>query len=202
MEIMNKTTNSKLLFSLGQTVATPGALELLEENGHTPSAFIARHHAGDWGDALCDEDKRANDAALKDGNRSQYATRRSIHPSYLGCRCADQRGCPNAGGNMTADEVSESQRVSKMHSGILQKLLGDRSGQNLDVTHDMFDSLGRTVLDLPLLPVDVEFSTALAALVGLLAKRIVDLECERYLAVRTFHICLTEYATWDTELVD
>jgi hypothetical protein len=68
MEIMIKTTNSKPLFSLGQTVATPGALELLEENGQTPSEFIAQHHSGQWGD-LDEEDKRANDAALKDGSR-------------------------------------------------------------------------------------------------------------------------------------
>ena len=68
MEIMNKTTNNKLLFSLGQTVATPGALELLEENGRSPSEFLARHHRGEWGD-LDDEDKQANALALKDGSR-------------------------------------------------------------------------------------------------------------------------------------
>ena len=68
MEIMNKTTNSKPLFSLGQTVAKPGALELLEENGQTPSELISQHHSGQWGD-LDEEDKQANDAALKDGSR-------------------------------------------------------------------------------------------------------------------------------------
>ena len=66
---MNTTSSKKSLFPLGSVVATPGALELLEENGQTPSVFIARHHSGDWGDALCDEDKQANDAALKDGSR-------------------------------------------------------------------------------------------------------------------------------------
>jgi hypothetical protein len=63
------TTSKKPLFALGQVVATPGALELLESAEKAPSHFIARHHAGNWGDALCDEDKQLNDAALKDGSR-------------------------------------------------------------------------------------------------------------------------------------
>ena len=66
---MNTTSNSKPLFRLGQTVATPGALALLEKNGQTPAEFIARHQFGDWGDALCEEDQKLNDAALKDGSR-------------------------------------------------------------------------------------------------------------------------------------
>ncbi len=66
-EIM-KTTNNKPLFPLGQTVATPGALELLETIGRTPSEFISKHQSGDWGD-LCDEDRQTNDAALKHGSR-------------------------------------------------------------------------------------------------------------------------------------
>ena len=64
-----KTTNNKPLFPLGQTVATPGALELLETIGRTPSEYLARHHVGDWGDALCEEDKQANNDALKHGSR-------------------------------------------------------------------------------------------------------------------------------------
>ena len=56
------------LFSLGQIVATPGALEALESAGHTASEFIARHALGDWGD-LCSEDKAANDEALENGLR-------------------------------------------------------------------------------------------------------------------------------------
>jgi hypothetical protein len=65
---MNNTSN-KPLFQLGQIVATPGALELLESAEQAPSEFIAKHVSGDWGDALCDEDKQLNDAALKDGSR-------------------------------------------------------------------------------------------------------------------------------------
>jgi len=63
------TTSKKPLFALGQVVATPGALELLENQGQAPSQFVARHHCGDWGDELCDEDRELNDAALKDGSR-------------------------------------------------------------------------------------------------------------------------------------
>jgi hypothetical protein len=62
---MNNTSN-KPLFQLGQIVATPGALELLESKA--PNEFIARHVSGDWGD-LCDEDRQANNEALKDGSR-------------------------------------------------------------------------------------------------------------------------------------
>ena len=62
-------TSKKPLFALGQIVATPGLLELLESTGKAPSEFIAKHASGDWGDALCDEDKQLNDAALKEQSR-------------------------------------------------------------------------------------------------------------------------------------
>jgi hypothetical protein len=63
------TTSNKPLFALGQVVATPGALELLESAGKAPSQFIAKHHAGNWGDDLCEEDRGLNDAAIHDGSR-------------------------------------------------------------------------------------------------------------------------------------
>ena len=53
----------KPLFTLGQTVATPGALEALTQSNQTPIEFLARHLRGDWGE-LCDDDKVANDNAL------------------------------------------------------------------------------------------------------------------------------------------
>jgi hypothetical protein len=55
-------------FALGQIVATPGALRALEEAGQSPSEFLRRHADGDWG-TVCQDDKAANDAALKDGSR-------------------------------------------------------------------------------------------------------------------------------------
>ena len=56
------------LFSPGQIVATPGALALLERLQMSPTEFLLRHLRGDWGD-LCQEDRQANDAALRDGDR-------------------------------------------------------------------------------------------------------------------------------------
>jgi len=58
----------KSLFPLGQVVATPGAISLLEDNGLNPSDFITRHITGDFGD-LCPEDKQVNQDALVDGTR-------------------------------------------------------------------------------------------------------------------------------------
>jgi hypothetical protein len=58
----------KPIFPLGQVVATPGALSLLEDNGLNPSDYLTRHITGDFGD-LCAEDKQANQEALVDGTR-------------------------------------------------------------------------------------------------------------------------------------
>ena len=54
---------SKPRFSLGQIVATPGALSAIADAGQQPAEFLARHQRGDWGDLDAD-DKRANDAAI------------------------------------------------------------------------------------------------------------------------------------------
>ena len=51
-------------FPLGTTVATPAAMAL----GIDLASYMRRHHCGDWGD-LCDEDKQANEEALKLGLR-------------------------------------------------------------------------------------------------------------------------------------
>ena len=60
-------------FSLGQTVATPNALDQL-----TPDDVLCglqRHQSGDWGD-VCEDDKKENDLALENGIRlfSVYRT--------------------------------------------------------------------------------------------------------------------------------
>jgi hypothetical protein len=62
-------------FKLGQIVATPAALEAIEEAGQTPDFFLDKHVQGDWGQ-VCAEDKRLNDAALLDEGRilSAYKT--------------------------------------------------------------------------------------------------------------------------------
>ena len=62
-------------FSLGQVVATPGALEALAEAGQTPEFFLEMHVAGNWGNVDA-EDRDANDQALVNGGRilSAYRT--------------------------------------------------------------------------------------------------------------------------------
>jgi hypothetical protein len=55
-------------FQLGQIVATPGALKLLEKTGFSAAALIGRHVHGDDGD-LCAEDAELNRHALIDGSR-------------------------------------------------------------------------------------------------------------------------------------
>mgnify|MGYP000024874680 CR=1 FL=1 len=55
-------------FDLGQTVATPGALEALQRNNSSGLEYLRRHASGDWG-IVCEEDKQINEQALKTGAR-------------------------------------------------------------------------------------------------------------------------------------
>ncbi|WP_084651996.1 type I restriction endonuclease subunit M [Ottowia thiooxydans] len=55
-------------FQLGQCVATPGALALLEKTGFSAAFLINRHLHSSWGD-VCKEDAELNEMALKDGSR-------------------------------------------------------------------------------------------------------------------------------------
>ena len=57
--------NDTPLFPLGQLVATPGALAATGENA---AEFLRRHQAGDYG-CVDDDDKRANEAAVRCGER-------------------------------------------------------------------------------------------------------------------------------------
>ena len=65
----------RVKFPLGRTVATPTALEALEESGQSPAFFLDQHIQGDWGD-VCEEVQLLNDQALLDGSRllSSYRT--------------------------------------------------------------------------------------------------------------------------------
>ena len=62
------------LFALGQVLATPGALALLETHQLTALPFVLRHVSCDWGD-ICAEDRQSNADALQHGYRlmSVYA---------------------------------------------------------------------------------------------------------------------------------
>jgi hypothetical protein len=69
----------RIKFQLGRLVATPGALEALEESSQSALDFVQRHQAGDWGQ--CDkEDAEANDVALTSGGRifSVYKTLKGV----------------------------------------------------------------------------------------------------------------------------
>lgn len=68
--------NHRPLFPLGQIVATPGSLAAMQDGGHSPIEFLARHAQGDWGEVGA-EDKSLNDEAVKDGSRilSAYRTK-------------------------------------------------------------------------------------------------------------------------------
>jgi hypothetical protein len=70
---------ARSLFSLGQIVATPGALAALEESSEMPWSFLRRHLSGDWG-SVCHQDKAANRHALVTGERllSAYHTSRGV----------------------------------------------------------------------------------------------------------------------------
>jgi hypothetical protein len=62
-------------FDLGQIVATPGALAVLEKAGQGPGEFLTRHSNREWGD-LSDEDRKENNYSLGHGFRlvSSYRT--------------------------------------------------------------------------------------------------------------------------------
>jgi hypothetical protein len=62
-------------FRLGRLVATPGAIEALEESGQTFGFFMERHLFGDWGE-VDEQDWQLNDQALKGVSRilSAYCT--------------------------------------------------------------------------------------------------------------------------------
>ena len=69
------TTATKPKVAPGVLLATPGATEAFERNGQTPFEFLQRHINGDWGEALCQEDRLLNDQALIDGSRLLSAYR-------------------------------------------------------------------------------------------------------------------------------
>ena len=74
-ENLMQQTERKPLFDLGQLVATPGALAVLEKAGQNPMEFLWRHVTGDWGE-IPEEDKKENQFSLEQGFRllSSYRT--------------------------------------------------------------------------------------------------------------------------------
>jgi hypothetical protein len=54
----------RALFALGQIMATPGAVEIMDTQGIVWLELAHRHVAGDWGD-LDDQDKQDNDLSVQ-----------------------------------------------------------------------------------------------------------------------------------------
>lgn len=55
-------------FELGRVFVTTGAEALLDRTGQDKETLLRRHQSGDWGE-LGDEDRQANDDALRHGGR-------------------------------------------------------------------------------------------------------------------------------------
>jgi hypothetical protein len=56
-------------FSLGEIVATPGAIELLKQAEKAPAEYLLRHVQGDWGEDLPEEDIQENEFSVEHGFR-------------------------------------------------------------------------------------------------------------------------------------
>lgn len=63
---------NKPRFGLGQVVATPGALDALEQAGEMAFGYLQRHSAGDWGD-VPEEDKASNEEDIARGQGAMSA---------------------------------------------------------------------------------------------------------------------------------
>ncbi len=50
-------------FSLGQCVATPGALNAFQRTGENVVKYLARHQSGDWGE-VDEQDTHENDISV------------------------------------------------------------------------------------------------------------------------------------------
>ena len=66
-------------FHLGQTVATPNALDQLTQDDVL--CGLQRHQSGDWGD-VCEDDKKENDLALENGIRLFSVYRTPTHKKF------------------------------------------------------------------------------------------------------------------------
>jgi len=55
-------------FELGECYITPGASHIFGGLGISPQILLAQHRSGDWR-VIDNEDRRANERALRDGSR-------------------------------------------------------------------------------------------------------------------------------------
>ena len=61
------------LFSLGQVVATPAALALIQGHGASVPELLHRHLTGDWQE-MCKSDRDANLAAVLEGETRVFSS--------------------------------------------------------------------------------------------------------------------------------
>jgi hypothetical protein len=57
-----------MLFRLGRVVATPGAIQAMQENGIDAWSLLSRHANGDWG-CIPDADRQENERSIEFGYR-------------------------------------------------------------------------------------------------------------------------------------
>ena len=83
-------------FQPSQFVATHGAIEVIEQASPDKGGFIQslikRHICGDWGDS-CEEDKKSNDEALKNGDRLMSVFESPNHATLWVITEADRSVC-------------------------------------------------------------------------------------------------------------
>lgn len=72
-------------FELGQTVATPAAIEVLGRHGRSPMEFLLRHASGDWGD-LDASDRKTNNAATDPKNPGRILSSCHLMTSVMATR--------------------------------------------------------------------------------------------------------------------
>ena len=94
-DIQNVKPNSPPLFALGNVVATPAALALMEKNGVAAITLLCRHQHGDWG-ALEKHDIAANTAALSNGSRILSAYEFSGDPIWVVTQAIGEDGVSRA----------------------------------------------------------------------------------------------------------
>jgi len=79
-------------FSLGQIVATPGAIAAAAASGDSLFTCLARHQSGDWGE-VDEHDRKENILSLEDGFRlmsvytlgTGFSPRVTARPSAFSC---------------------------------------------------------------------------------------------------------------------
>jgi hypothetical protein len=83
----------RALFPLGQVVATPGAIAVMERLAINPADLIRRHVTGDWGD-IDPEDRGLNEQAVVNDSRifSVYGKRGSDDCLWVITDAADDAG--------------------------------------------------------------------------------------------------------------